>query len=266
MFNITTPYILIPIAALLASCLTLFSGFGLGTLLTPVFVLFFPIEVAISITAIVHLANNIFKLFLVGKTSNKKIILAFGIPAIITAILGALLLNSLSTIELSFSYSLLGINHEVKLIKAVIGILIIAFAALELIPWFSKLSFDKKYLPLGGIISGFFGGLSGNQGALRSAFLIKSGISKEEFIGTGVVVAVLVDVTRLIVYGAGFYSTNFSVLNSNTIPLIITATLFAFIGAVIGTKLLKKITLRLVQIIIAIMMILIGAGMIAGFV
>ncbi len=39
-------YVIIPLAALTVSCLTLFSGFGLGTLLMPVFALFFPIETA----------------------------------------------------------------------------------------------------------------------------------------------------------------------------------------------------------------------------
>jgi len=40
----------------------LLSGFGLGTLLLPVFALFFPLPVAIAATALVHLANNFFKL------------------------------------------------------------------------------------------------------------------------------------------------------------------------------------------------------------
>lgn len=46
-------------------------------------------------------------------------------------------------------------------------------------------------------MSGFFGGLSGNQGAFRSAFLIKAGLSKDAYIATGVVAAVIVDLTRL---------------------------------------------------------------------
>lgn len=47
--------------------------------------------------------------------------------------------------------------------------------------------FPPHWLPLGGLLSGFFGGLSGNQGALRSAFLLKAGLSKEAFIATGTV-------------------------------------------------------------------------------
>ena len=53
--------VLIILAALLASVLTLISGFGLGTLLLPVFALFFPLEIAVALTAVVHLLNNLFK-------------------------------------------------------------------------------------------------------------------------------------------------------------------------------------------------------------
>ncbi len=53
-------YLIICGTALIVSGLTLFSGFGLGTLLMPAFALFFPVEVAVEATAVVHLANNIF--------------------------------------------------------------------------------------------------------------------------------------------------------------------------------------------------------------
>ncbi|MEK9138207.1 MAG: sulfite exporter TauE/SafE family protein, partial [Bacteroidota bacterium] len=57
-------YLIVCTIALLASGLTLFSGFGLGTLLLPAFILFFPPDVAVGMTAIVHFLNNIFKLVL----------------------------------------------------------------------------------------------------------------------------------------------------------------------------------------------------------
>ena len=47
-------YLLVAAVALCVSGLTMYSGFGLGTLLMPVFALFFPIEVAVAATAIVH--------------------------------------------------------------------------------------------------------------------------------------------------------------------------------------------------------------------
>jgi uncharacterized membrane protein YfcA len=81
--------VIISLVAFIAAILTFFSGFGLGTILTPVFMVFFPVELAIGLTGIVHFLNNIFKLALVGKNANKTVLLSFGIPAVIAAIAGA---------------------------------------------------------------------------------------------------------------------------------------------------------------------------------
>ena len=80
------------------------------------------------------------------------------------------------------------------------------------LPCFEKLSFDPKYIPIGGGLSGFFGGLSGHQGALRIAFLIRAGLQKEIFIRSMVVSAVMVDISRLLVYGSIFFARDFEIL------------------------------------------------------
>ncbi|KAF0091689.1 MAG: protein of unknown function DUF81 [Fusobacteria bacterium] len=172
-------YLIVCITALIASGLTLFSGFGLGTILMPAFAIFFPIEIAIAMTAIVHLANNIFKLFLIGRKVDKKVLLKFAPFAILAALAGSLLLSVLTNIPILTSYTIGSRGYEITIVKVVIGLFLICFAFLELLPRFEKIEFDKKYLPLGGLISGFFGGLSGHQGALRSAFLSKTGMDKE---------------------------------------------------------------------------------------
>lgn len=254
-------YLVIPFISLIASCLTLFSGFGLGTILTPTFILFFPVQVAVAMTAVVHLLNNIFKLFLVGNAADKKTVISFGVPAIGSAVIGAFALGSIANLK---NMTIFG--KEILAIKFSIGILIVIFAILELLPILQKVSFDKKYLPLGGIISGFFGGLSGNQGVFRSAFLMKCNLTKESFIGTGVVIAVLIDFARLIVYGIGFYNSSFSIIDYSSIPLVLTAAIAAFLGAYLGSKILKKITLKSLQYIVAVMMVIIGAGMIFGYI
>ena len=78
-------YLIVCLAALFASGLTLFSGFGLGTILTPVFALFFPVTTAVAMTAIVHLANNLFKIGLVGRDADWPVVLRFGLPAALAA-------------------------------------------------------------------------------------------------------------------------------------------------------------------------------------
>ncbi len=255
-------YIIISLAAFLTSGLTLFSGFGLGTLLMPVFAIFFPIHIAVGMTALVHFANNIFKLALVGKKADKSTVIRFGLPAILAAFVGAFLLQWLSDLQPLFSYSLFGNNLLIMPVKLIIAILMLFFALFELLPQFEKLSFPKKYLMIGGVLSGFFGGLSGHQGALRSAFLIKTGLSKESFIGTGVVIACLIDLTRLSVYSSHFAASG---IEDNYVLLII-ATLSAFLGAFIGNRLVKKITLATVKIIVAIMLFVIAVGLGMGLI
>ena len=255
-------YILIPIVALLASALTFFSGFGLGTLLLPAFALFFPVDVAIALTAIVHFLNNTFKLVLVKNQINWKIALQFGLPALLFSFIGAFLLNKITNTNILAEYTL---NHKVfqiTLMKIIVAVLLIFFALFELIPKLKNLQFPKKYLPIGGILSGFFGGLSGHQGALRSAFLTKVGLSKEAFIATGVIIACMIDVSRMSVY-----FTNISkVKDSLNFNLIFVATLAAFIGVYFGNKLVKKITINTIQKIVAFMIILFAIGLGLGII
>lgn len=243
--------IIIIITAFLASGLTFFSGFGLGTILLPVFAIFFPVEIAVALTAIVHFLNNVFKFFLVGKSIDKSILWRFGIPAIISAFVGAFVLNYLSDLKPFHEYQLLGKTFQMTLIKIIIAALLIFFALFDLIPKLKNLKFNKKYLPIGGFISGFFGGLSGHQGALRSAFLIRSGLSKESFIATGIAIACLIDVTRLSVYAENIVK-NHETLNWN---LVLIATLSAFAGAFLGNKMLKKITISALQSFVAVALI-----------
>lgn len=258
-------YFVICTVAILVSALTLFSGFGLGTLLMPAFALFFPIPVAIAATAVVHLANNLFKVALVGRKADWGVVLRFALPGAIAAVIGAALLNLFAYTPPLHTYFFGNQVREITIIKLVIGVLIILFAFMELIPYFNKLSFERKYLPLGGLLSGFFGGLSGNQGALRSAFLIKTGLDKDAFIGTGTVSSVIVDVARLLVYGLGFYTASFGEIGEIG-GLVLAACFAAFLGAYIGAKLVKKVTMRTLQIIVGGMLILVGCGMITGLI
>lgn len=251
-------YFLICFSAFLVSGLTLFSGFGLGTILMPVLALFFPVGTAIALAAVVHLCNNLFKLALLGKHADRTIIYKFGLPAILAAYLGAEALLWLSNLKPLFTYQLLGRSLQVMPLKLVVGVLMVVFALMEIAPRLANLSLNPKYLPLGGVLSGFFGGLSGHQGALRSAFLLRCGLSKESFIGTGVVVACLVDFSRLLVYRGRFLSG--SVAGEG---LLLTATvLAAFSGAFLGNRLLKKVTMRFIQVLVALM--LLGIAVVLG--
>ncbi len=254
--------IIIVVAAFFTAVLTFFSGFGLGTILTPVFAIFFPIDIAIALTGVVHFTNNLFKMALVGRNTDKQVLIRFGIPAILASFAGAWLLMRLTVLPVLFQYQLLGRDFEVTPVKLIIALILIVFFILEILPAFQKVQFGRDKLVYGGLLSGFFGGLSGIQGAIRSAFLIKSGLSKEAYIATGVVIASLVDFTRLSVYASRFTAAN---LHENLV-LLISATLAAIVGAWFGKMLLTKVTLRNIQLLVAFMLVLISLALGMGLI
>jgi len=255
-------FLVIGSVALVASCLTFFSGFGLGTILMPAFLVFFPLDTAIALTAVVHFLNNILKVIILARAAQWGIVLKFGLPAFVAAFLGARLLFALETMPALYAYSFFGKTAEISSVKLTIAGLIVLFVLLELVPRFSKVSFPPKFLPIGGAMSGFFGGLSGHQGALRSMFLLKCGLAKEAYIATGVVIACLVDFSRIAVYREYIARSQYG----DYFSLMVVAVAAAFLGVFLGSRMMKKVTMHTVQMIVSAMLfiiaVLLGAGII----
>jgi len=253
------------LTALVVSGLTLFSGFGLGSLLMPAFAFFFPVEVAVAATAIVHLANNLFKVGLIGNWADWSVAARFAVPAAIAAVFGALLLGRVAETPPLVEYTLAGRPFSITPVKLTIGVLIAAFALLEGAPALDRLSLDRRFVPVGGALSGFFGGLSGHQGALRSAFLVRLGLGREALLGTMGVAAVVVDVARLAVYGTTFFARDVATLQERGgLGLIGAATVSAFTGTYLGSRLVRKVTLRAVHRIVTGMLLLLALALSSG--
>lgn len=260
-------FLAVGVAAVFVSGLTMFSGFGLGTLLMPVFAIFFPVETAVAATALVHGANSIFKIMAVGRHARKSLVLMFGLPAILSAFAGAGTLIFLSGFPELLHYEIGSVQAQVTPIKLVLSMLMILFAMFELLPSLKDVTFDKKYLFVGGLLSGFFGGLSGHQGALRSAFLTKVGISPQDFVGTSAMIGFMVDMTRITTYGVILFGMGQSrIIDNGMWPLIATGIVAAFIGVRIGKRFLDKITMKTIQNLTGTLLIgiaiLLGAGII----
>ncbi len=254
-------YVVISLTALAASFLTFFSGFGLGTILMPVFALFFDLPIAIALTAIVHLLNNIFKLGLVHQNIRYSLLLKFGIPALIASFFGAWLLQKVSKTSLIiYQYHLGEKEFSITWQGLIIGGIVLVFSVIEMSKRLSRIKFSPKLIIPGALITGFFGGLSGHQGALRSAFLLRMRLDKSVFIATGVGIACMVDVARLSVY-----SLSFKDISSN-IAILSTAILSAFLGAFIGNKVFHKTSIVFLKWIIGIFMFVVSLLIIAGII
>lgn len=260
-------FLMVAAMAMFASGLTMFSGFGLGMLLLPVFALFFPVDLAVAATAVVHGANNILKAALLGRLVDRGVALRFGLPAIAAAFGGAWMLGLIDHLQPLATYTFWGKVATVTPVKLVIAFLMAAFAALDLHPRFERLEFDRRLLPVGGLVSGFFGGLSGHQGALRSAFLAKVGITPKGFVGTNAVIALAVDLARIPVYGAVVLGDRLEGLAGSREGWLIAAGIgAAFAGVLIGRRVLHKMTMKIVQRITGAMLILIALLLGAGWI
>jgi len=230
--------ILIPIlAAFLSAALTLMTGFGLGTILTPVFLVFYDVKIAILIVAVVHLSNNLLKISLFSRHINIDILKRFGILTLIGAFIGAFLQGKMDSSG----------------VKILLGIILIFLGLKEATGFGEKLRLPKKIDFIGGFLSGLLGGFVGNQGAIRSAYLLNYNITKETFVATAAIIASVVDVTRIPVY----IFNNRDVLTNNGLLLLIT-TASAFAGTFAGKRFLQKISLKTFKIYIAAMIVIIG--------
>lgn len=252
---------------LLISLLTLFSGFGLGTLLLPVFLVFFEPPIAIAATAMVHLANNLLKAMLFARHAHVGVLLRFSGPAILAAFGGAFLLQYLNALPPLFQYHWQAQWFQVTPIRFTIGLLMIVFASLDLSPKFRALTLSRQWIPVGGVLSGFFGGLTGHQGAFRSAFLIRVGLDKEAFIGTTVLAAVLVDMARIGVYGFTLIQGHHALFqNPAQWQLLLWAMASAFLGTWLGSRWLQKVTLTWMQTVVGILLVAYGLLLAAGLI
>lgn len=256
--------VLVGIVALAASLLTFVSGFGLGTLLMPAMALCMPIEAAVALTAIVHLLVNLLKVGLVGRAADRGVLLRFGICALLGAILGGRALTWLGAAANGQArYTFAGHTFVTTPVALGVGWVMIALAVVELTPAFARWRPAPRWQPLGGLVSGFLGGLSGHQGAVRSAFLsgMDDHLSAVSFAATAAVLACIVDVARLAMYGidAGAWI-------GGRMPILASGLTAALVGTWLGARLIRKVTLPFVQRTVSALLILLGVGMITGWV
>jgi len=87
-----------------------------------------------------------------------------------------------------------------------------------------------------GLLSGFFGGLVGNQGGIRSAALLGFHISKEALVATATAAALIVDGARMPVY---FAIEGGKMINAW--PLLTTSIAGVLLGTFWGVRLLRQI-------------------------
>ena len=146
------------------------------------------------------------------------------------------------------------------------GLLTVVLAVLLLAAGTSELARRPVPLPAtpfwrltGGILSGVFGGLVGNQGGLRSAALLGFRLETRTLVATATASALLVDAARVPIYVA----MRGDVLAA-TVPLWAAGTLGVVAGTFLGVPLLSHIPVPLYRRLVGGLLVALGISLVVA--
>src|SRR5215216_825058 len=176
--------LLLAALAVVAGAVAALTGFGIGSLLTPAVGVAVGTKAAVAIVAVPHLVATALRLWALREFVDRRVLLSFGLASAVGGLLGALLYAAFSS----------------PVLAVALGVLLILGGTLELTGIGHQLQFSDRSSMLAGLASGAFGGLVGNQGGIRSAALLRFGLSPEALVATATATAILVDVMRVPVY------------------------------------------------------------------
>lgn len=237
---LANPYIVLVVITLITSVITLFTGFGVGTIMAPVMALYFDVKVAVFLAAIVHFFNNASRLYMYRDQVNWQVIKRFGVISIAGAFIG--------------SYAQIFIDSQ--WLKSGFGLFLAVYSLSQLIPSGFALRIPERLDPLGGFLSGLLGGLMGNQGAIRSLYLLNYELEKKEFIASAALIAVAIDSTRIPVY---IYTMHNYLIDNAVLMSVVVLTSIA--GTALGGKLLPQISAELFKKVILSALLILGTLM-----
>ena len=232
--------LLVALVALLAGTIAAISGFGIGSLLTPLFAAWLGTKVAVAAVAIPHFVATAYRFWLQRANVDRRILMSFGLTSAAGGLVGALLHASVSNPSLTLIF----------------GILLVFVGGMGLTGLAEKVRFSGWRAWLAGAVSGFLGGLVGNQGGLRSGAMLGFDVSKAAFIATATATALLVDAARLPVY---LVTQGADILRNW--PLVLIATIGALLGTVAGTSLFRQIPGPLYRRIVSMIILALGVFM-----
>jgi len=222
--------------SLIAEVLGTVGGFGSSVFFVPIASLYLDFHSVLGITAIFHLSSNISKIALFRKGIDKKLLINFGIPAVVFVIAGSFTTNYIDSKYLEIALAVFLI---------VLSLVFIVFRNLVVKP-------TKTNSFVGGGLSGFIAGLLGTGGAIRGITLAAYNLEKDAFIATSALIDFVIDFSRSGVY---FYN---GYLHKHDIYLIPFLLLVGFIGTWIGKKILNTISQEVFKKIVLVLIFVIG--------
>jgi uncharacterized membrane protein YfcA len=229
--------VLLGILALFASGAGTLTGFGTSTVMVPVLVLWYSLPETLLFVGIVHWFGDIWKMLFFKKGVRWKLILGFGVPGVLASYIGA----SVS----------LGIGE--KALSQILGAFLMLYVAFLLVRPSWQLPDKEGLAAVGGLLSGFFAGIFGVGGAIRSTFLSAFDLEKSVYIFTGGAIAFVVDATRIATYVSG--GTRLEEMPLAALAVAVPASLA---GAYLAKKVLDRIPQQGFRRVIAVFLAVVG--------
>lgn len=225
---------------LVAGAIASVSGFGIGSLLTPVLMVRVGTKLAVAAVSLPHMTATALRFWLLRQHVDRRLLLSFGLMSATGGLAGALL----------HAYA------DKPALTVVFGALLVFTGVMGLTGLSEKMRFRGWVGWLAGAISGFLGGLVGNQGGIRSAAMLGFDVPRHAFVATATAVGLIVDGARLPVYLATQGHEIASLW-----PLLLAATVGAIIGTLIGERLLRRIPEPIYRRLVAALVLVLGIFM-----
>ena len=228
-------------AAVAAGAIASVAGFGIGSVLTPLLAVRVGTQLAVAAVSIPHFFATALRFWRLRAQVDRRVLVSFGIPSALGGLSGALLHSVAAS----------------RVLSIVFGAILIFVGLSELTGLSRRMRFGRTTAWIAGALSGFLGGLVGNQGGIRSGALLGFDIQKTAFVATATAVGLIVDLARMPAYfitqGAGI---------AGVWTLVATATAGAVVGTLVGEQLLRGIPERLFRQIVAVLLLALGAYMV----
>jgi len=233
------------LTAVVAGGVAAVSGFGIGSLLTPLLAAHYGTKLAVAIVSIPHLVATAVRFVGLRRQLDRGIFLHFGILSAAGGLFGALL----------------NARANNPILAIVFGCLLVFAGVSGLSGFVDHMRLGRRTAWISGTISGFFGGLVGNQGGIRSAALLGFDLQKEALVATATAIALIVDAARMPVYLA--VETR-GILDAW--PVLAVAIFGVLLGTFWGVRLLRKIPNRIFRKLLGTLILALGIYMLVhGF-
>ncbi len=230
-------------ASIFAGAVASVAGFGIGSILTPVFALQTDMQLAVAAVSIPHVVATALRLWLMRAHVDGRIVRTFGVMSAAGGLTGALLQQV--------------VQHR-GLILIFGGLLI--FAGLGGLTGLNeRLRFGRTTAWIAGLLSGVFGGLVGNQGGIRSAALLGFDVAPTAFVASATAAALMVDLARLPIYLAAEWQRLADISS-----LIALAVAGAVAGTVGGERVLRRIPPPIFKKLVSALVLTLGIYMLAA--